>query len=88
MSLCDVFFLMHAIVSLYTKICVAFFFFFFFYPQRNCWGKMASSLKPALVLSKTKCTSLGDVQDLNLWGCGLSDVSLLERCLARVVSCR
>ena len=40
---------------------------------------MASSLKPALVLSKTKCTSLGDVRSLNLWGCGLSDVSLLER---------
>ena len=46
-----------------------------------------ASLKPALVLGKTRCRTLSEVTRLNLWGCGLNEVSLLREMPAlRVVS--
>lgn len=38
-----------------------------------------ASLKPALVLAKTKAESLDGIKSLNLWGCGLTDVALLSQ---------
>jgi|LakMenE18May11ns_1017448.scaffolds.fasta_scaffold8258882_1 hypothetical protein len=40
---------------------------------------MGKPLTADLVFNKTKSDSLGNIKNLNLWGCELEDLSLIEK---------
>ena len=42
---------------------------------------MSNALTEEFILNKSKCQSLNEIKNLNIWGCELEDVSVIGKCL-------